>query len=476
MTKPKSSTEQPALNQSTRATRKLQQSRVRQYAHDTDSHAFFNMLTGPDFLDCVERHLPEHRERLYPPTETLSMFLAQGLSADRSCQNAVNAFAIKRSLCSLRLCSTNTSAYCQARQRLPLSMLNTLVRESGRLMSDRVHQPWLWKGRRVRLVDGTTIILPDTSSNQGVFGQPSSQKPGLGMPQCRMVSLVCFSTGAVLDTAIGPCEGKGSGETSLLNLMMDTLQPGDLLLGDAYYASYFLLCELKARGLDGVFEQFGARRSKIDFRRGSRLGARDHLITLSKPQRPKRMSKADYAQFPDNLTVRELSTGGKVLVTTLLCAKKATKAELKQLYRGRWHVELDLRNIKATLGMDMLSCKSAEMVEKELWVYLLAYNLIRLLMAQAAVIANIKPRELSFKHTVQLWIVWCAKTQYIDEGNGAYEILFALIAQRRVGRRPGRVEPRARKRRPSPYPVLSQPRQVAKEYIMKHGHPKKAKV
>jgi len=463
------------LKQSTRATRKLQHNRVRQYARDTDSQAFFNLLTGPDFLDCVEQHLPEHRERLYPPTETLSMFLAQGLSADRSCQNAVNTFAINRSLCSLRLCSTNTSAYCQARQRLPLTMLTTLVRECGRLMSERVRQPWLWKDRPVRLVDGTAIILADTPSNQSAFGQPSSQKPGLGMPQCRMVSLICFSTGAVLDTAIGPCEGKGSGETSLLRSMMGTLQPGDVLLGDAYYASYFLLCELQARGLDGVFEQFGARRSKIDFRRGSRLGVRDHLITLSKPQRPERMSKADYAQFPDSLTVRELSTGGKVLVTTLLCAKQATKTELKQLYRGRWHVELDLRNIKTTLGMDMLSCKSAEMVEKELWVYLLAYNLIRLLMAQAAVLGNIKPRDLSFKHTVQLWIVWCAKTGHIDQRNDTCEILFALIAQRRVGRRPGRVEPRARKRRPSPYPVLSQPRLDARKYIMDHGHLKKAK-
>ena len=145
--------------------------------------------------------------------------------------------------------------------------------------------------------------------------------------------------------------------------------------------SYFLLCTLREHGIDGVFEQQGARRRSTDFRRGRRLGARDHLIELPKPKiRPSWMSAQDYESAPERLTVRELSTGGKVLVTTLLCPQHTPKAELKALYRQRWHVELDLRNLKTILGIKRLSCATPAMAEKEIWIYLLAYNLIRVMI------------------------------------------------------------------------------------------------
>jgi hypothetical protein len=186
------------------------------------------------------------------------------------------------------------------------------------------------------------------------------------------------------------------------------------------------------------------------------------------------MSQADFDQAPVALTVRELHTGGKILVTTLLCAKETPKAALKTLYQSRWNVELDLRNIKTTLGLEILSCKTPEMVEKEVWVYLLAYNLIRLLMAQAALLAGRSPRELSFKHTLQLWLIWTR----IDNSTDCDEKLaklFVLIAQRRVGQRPGRTEPRALKRRSKPYPLLTRPRHVETNAIQKNGHTKKLK-
>jgi hypothetical protein len=313
--------------------------------------------------------------------------------------------------------------------------------------------------------------MPDTLENQAAFPQPDSQAPGLGFPQCRMVGIMCLASGAVLDAALGPCKGKGSDEQALLRSLLPSLKPGNLLLGDAFYATYFLLCALQVQGVDGVFEQHGARRT--DFRRGQSLGTRDHLIKLKKPKKkPDWMRQEDFDQAPDCLAVRELRVGGKVLVTTLLCSKKTRKNALKKLYKSRWHVELDLRNIKTTLGMNIVSCCTPEMVKKEIWTYLLAYNLIRLIMAQAALLAGVVPRQLSFKHTLQLWMAW---VNYIPEqcSEDKRETFFILVAQQRVGKRNGRIEPRAVKRRPKPFPLLTKPREEAREQVKKHGHPKK---
>ena len=452
-----------------------QQNRIKNHAANSNSYDFFNLLTGSEFLDQVESLLPEHRERLFPPTETLSMFLGQVMSADRSCQCAVDTAAINRLIGGLPSCSTHTGAYCQARKRLPLEMVSTLARYTGKMITSQVPDAWLWQGRSVRLVDGATVIMPDTEGNQAAYPQSQSQKPGLGFPICRMVSLICLASGAVLDTATGPCRGKGSDEQTLLRSILDTLAEGDILLGDALYATYFLLHALQKMGIDGVFEQHGARRLSTDFRHGQRVGARDHIINISKPKRkPDWMTQSEYDLASETLEVRELRTGGKILVTTLLCPKLTSKADLKSLYKDRWHVELDLRNIKTTLGMEMLSCRTPEMVEKEIWVYLFAYNLIRLLMAQAAFLADTIPRQLSFKHTLQLWIAWqqnCGGSYDEDRLYG----LFVLIAQQKTGNRPGRIEPRVVKRRPKPFGLLTKPRDIAREEVRKNGHPKKLK-
>lgn len=459
----------------TRSTKSHQLRCVHHHAINSDSYDFFNVLTSAELLEQVEILLPDHRERLFPPTETLSMFLAQALSTDRSCQRAVNDAAIKRLAGGMTGCSTHTGAYCRARQRLPVEMVSALVRQSGQLMAGTALDTWHWQGRPVRLVDGTTVSMPDTPANQAAYPQSRTQKPGLGNPLCRMAGIVCLGSGVLLDAAVGRYQGKGSDEQSLLRSMLDVLESGDILLGDAYYATYFLLCDLQHRGVDGVFEQYGARKRSTDFRRGKRLGQRDHLIELSKPKRkPDWMAQADYDQAPETLKVRELHTGGKILVTTLLCAKKSPKTALKLLYQSRWHVELDLRNIKATLGLGVLSCKTPAMAEKEIWVYMLAYNLIRLIMAQAAIHTNRLPRELSFKHSLQLWLAWGRQGAAFSH-DADVSILLVLIAQQRVGKRPGRIEPRALKRRPKPYPLLNQPRQLAKEQVMENGQPKKLK-
>ncbi len=293
--------------------------------------SFFNLLTGPELLDKVESLLPEHRERRFPPTETTAMFLAQVLSTDRSCQMIVDVVATQRLLANLPLCSTRTGAYCRARVRLPTGLLAELGGYVGQVITRRAPLEWHWRDRPVRLVDGTTVSLPDTTANQAAYPQPGSRCPGLGFPQCRIVGILCLASGAVLNAASGPCRGKGRDEQTLLRAIFDTFQANDVVRADAIYGSYFLLCALRARGCDGLFAQQGARSRSTDFRRGQRLGERDHVIELHKPK-PDWMTATQYAQAPATLRVRELKVGGKLLVTTLLCPKQTAKADLHRLY------------------------------------------------------------------------------------------------------------------------------------------------
>lgn len=454
--------------------KRYQQQRLQHHQGRGDSYRFFNLLTSDALLDKVEELLPEHRERLYPPTETLSMFLAQAMSADRSCQHAVNQAAVQRLAGGLATPSVRTGGYCRARQRLPLEM----VRNLGCYLGEHIHlnnpKPWRWQGRAVKLVDGTTMTLPDTPENQGAFPQPRGQQPGLGFPVCRMVGVTCLASGALLNAALGRFNGKGGDERTLLRTLEYSFVSGDIVLGDAYFATYFFIAAMQARGVDILMEQHGSRRQTSDFRRGQKLGSRDHLIQFFKPKtRPNWMAEDDYLAAPEALTVRELKAGGKLMITTLTDARTYSKVQIKHLYKSRWNIELDLRDIKQTLGMDRLSCQSPAMVEKEIWVYLLAYNLIRLMMAQSALLADISPRRISFKHCLQLWQLGLRQLDLSDD-----EQLFEwlrLIAQQRVGNRPGRIEPRALKRRPRAFPLLMIPRDKAKAIIAKTGHPKKLK-
>ncbi len=427
---------------------------------------FFNVLTGPELLQKTEAYLPEHRERLYPPTETLSMFMKQVLSADGSCQKAVDDWAARRVADGLSVRSIRTGAYCRARQRLPIEMISELTRETGRLLSDRAQARWQWRGRTVKLVDGTGISMPDTEQNQACYPQPNSQAEGVGFPAAQVLGVICLSTGAVLQAAMGPRFGRGNSELGLLRILESAFSAGDVVLADSLYCSYFSVAALIAAGVDIVLEQHGGRIT--DFRRGLSLGKLDHLVRWKKSKnRPCWMTRQQYASLPDYITIREVKVGNRILVTTF-DQRKVGKRELNNLYQQRWNVELDLRNIKATLGMDVLSCHTPQMNEKEMWVYLLAYNLIRLLMAQAALDAGVHPREISFKHTVQMWTGWTSLA--LGREITRYQpALFRLIAQRKVGNRSGRVEPRARKRRPPSYPWLDVSRSRARQKLRACG-------
>lgn len=453
---------------------RTQQRFIRSQRIESDCQSTFNLLTCDLLFDEVEKRLPEHRERLFPPTETLAMFVAQALSADRSCQHIVNQAAVQRLVTGLPGCSTHTGGYCRARQRLPLEMVSGLSRYLGQQIDQQLPDEWRWHGRRVRLVDGTTVTMPDTPENQAAYPQQRGQKEGLGFPICRVVGITCLTSGALLNASVGRFNGKGGDEQTLLRSIQKTLESGDILIGDAFFPTFFFIAAMQDRGVDILMEQMGARKRVTDFRRGERLGQRDHLMAIKKPkQKPDWMSETAYQAAPETITVRELKAGGKIIVTTMLCPKTACKADLKALYKQRWDVELDIRDIKETMGMNILSCKTPEMVLKEIWVYLLAYNFIRLLMVQAAFAANITPRKISFKHCLQLWLLWSQKANTADD-----EQLYALctlMAQQRVGNRPGRIEPRAVKRRPKAYPLLTVTRLQARENVRENGHTKKLK-
>ena len=335
------------------------------------------------------------------------------------------------------------------------------MQETGSALDEQTSPQWQWKGRSVKLVDGTTVSMPDTPENQEAYPQPDSQKQGLGFPIVRLVGVLSLATGALLDYAIAPYQGKETGEHALLRTILDCFSSGDIMLGDRYYCTYFLITMLQSMGVDAVFQQHASRKS--DFRRGKRLGIKDHLPTWTKPSRPDWMDEPTYLAIPQTLTVREIKSKGKVIVTTILDPKQATRKEIAEFYTQRWLVEVDLRSIKETLQMGVLRCKTPAMVRKEIAVHFIAYNLIRGVMAVAAWRNGVSPRTISFKGTIQTLNAFQAKIAFVDDDKllAFFEVLLDAVAGHQVGNRPGRSEPRAVKRRPKPYPLLNTPRQQA---------------
>lgn len=406
-----------------------------------------------------------YRERIYGPLSTLVLFIEQVLGADHSCQDAVARGLSARVAFGQAPCSLNTGPYCKARARLALTLLTRLAREAGHRLCAGQPAAWRWRGREVKLIDGTTVSMPDTQANQARFPQHRAQQPGLGFPVARLVAIVSLSCGAVLEWAAGPGEGKKTGETALLWQLKDRLTAGDIVIADGYYAGYFLIAALGARGTDVVMRQHHRRRT--DFRRGVRLGARDHVVTWVRPQRPDWMDEATYEAMPATLAMREVRTGGVTLVTTLTQARDVGKQELRELYGRRWQVELDLRAIKTVMQMDILRCKTPAMVEKEIAVHLLAYNLVRAVMAQAACAHRLLPRQLSFKAALQLLNAFERTLRYCPRQalTAPRAHLLTGIAQKRVPHRPRRMEPRAVKRRPKPHALLTMPRHILRERL-----------
>jgi Transposase DDE domain len=447
-----------------------QQKKILRVMKNGQSDYFYNLLSHPSLVQTIKNELPEHRRRLYPPLKTLSMFLSQAISNDSSCQKQVSAAAFSM-LVSKRSCSVATGGYCKARRRLPESMIEELVKKVASLNKYKTNKDWLWRGRNIYLVDGTTITMPDTKENQEVYPQPIVQAKGLGFPICRIVGIISLATGSLVNAAVSPFQGKGASEQVLLRSLLSSFKRGDIILADAFYSTYSLLSYAISHGIDIVFVQNGVRTRKTDFTTGTLLGNDDHLITIKKPkQKPSWIEQSEYDKKPNEISIREVKAGGKILITTMLCEKTTTAKTIKNLYKRRWQIELDFRNIKTTLGLKSFSCKTPQMVIKEMWIYFLAYNFIRSIMLESALCNNIPPRQLSFKHTLQL-----LSNQILLLGKIAYQNLLTLIGKKRIGNREGRIEPRAIKKRQNGYPLLMTQRGLAREEIGKNGHPGKLK-
>jgi hypothetical protein len=436
---------------------------------------FRRLLDPARFQAALDRANVVFRRRVYDPLTTLLAFLSQAVaSKESSCEDAVSRVLAERVGNNQKACSTDTSSYCKARARLPEQMISDLARETGQDATRQALPKWLWKGRQVKIVDGSTVEMPDTAENQAEYPQSRSQKPGLGFPMMRIVALFSLAVGTVVECAIGPCRGKKTGEQSLFRKLWHVFEAKDIVLGDRLYDAYQDIVKLLARGVDSVFGKNQSR--TVDFRKGRKKGPDDHIVVWKKPKYDKNRfdSYDDWLSLPDAMEMREIRTMVRrkgyrnrtvIVVTTLLDASTYSAKEITDLFQQRWHCELDIRSLKQALGMYRLRCETPEMARKELWTYLLAYNLIRVRMAEAAAVHDVIPRHLSFTaakthmHNFAVPMKTASKTTR----ERLEAALLKAIASSRVGQRPGRKEPRAVKKRRQKYSYLTKPRKQARK-------------
>jgi len=413
------------------------------------------------------------RERIFTPQVTFWAFLAQVLERGSACRNAVRrVLAWCRHEAPQEVApSGGTGAYCQARTRLPGPALTLIGTDLAERLERNVPSAALWLGRRVKIIDGTTATMPDTEANQAVWPQPHSQKPGCGFPLVKLVGLLSQASGALLHVVEGTHRQH---DMALARQLWPRLEPGDVLLADRGFCSYHDLSVIAARGADAVLRLHQAR--KVDFAQGEVLGPDDRLVVWQKPrQRPPGCTPEEYAAQPATQRVRlvryRVATPGfrtqeVILVTTLLDPVAYPATALAALYAQRWDIELHLREIKTLLGLDVLRCLTPEMVRKEIAMQRVAYQLVRVLMQRAALQHQVPLARISFKGTLDSLHHFAGTIQALTgrtrRQKALLEDLLRTIARDLLPHRPGRVEPRAKKRRPKNYHLLTKPRRQMK--------------
>ena len=403
--------------------------------------------------------------RPFPPYVMLWAFVCQVLDPDKSCRKALNRIQAHLLQLDQKSVSTDTSAYCKARLRLPEGLFSKLCRSLGNQLSMSTRPEDLYHGRRVLVTDGSTFSMPDTPANQTAYPQPCGQAQGCGFPIAGFVGVFCLATGALLDLALGRHTAH---DLNLFYYLRNVFQAGDIMLADRGFCSYAEIALMAMRGVDSVMRLHQARAT--DFRRGRVVGLRDHIVKWSKPGQCSRgLRKADYQRLPPELLMRELrysieTTGFRTrnitLATTLLDTDTYSAEELSELYFRRWDVELFFAHIKTTMKMDVLRCKTPAMIRKELWAHLLAYNLVRTVMWEAATEHNAPPDRVSFKGAIQTLE---ANREFLSTCKPSAQdrclsSSLALIAKQLVPLRPNRIEPRVQKRRKKQYPLMTKPR------------------
>jgi len=440
---------------------------------------FAEVLTGAG----IERAFAEHdalfaQEDIFCTAIVLWAFLAQVLRGGKgaACASAVADIATYLQQTGSRVPSGDTGDYCRARSKLNLAALRGLVGEVAQQLEDGADPSWHWHGLHAKLIDGFTFTMPDTPQNQEEFPQQEGQSRGVGLPIARACAVLSLATAAIHDLNIGPYEGKETGESALLRGILDCLQAGDVAVFDRCFCSFMMLAILRQRGVHFCARLHQCRPS--DFRQGQRLSRDDHLITWARPQRPTWMSEEEYAQIPQSMTLREVRfqvtvpgrrTETLIVVTSLIDPQTYPQEDIAQLYGYRWSAELDIRDIKQTLGLDHARCKTPDMVRRELWVTLLAYNLIRKLIATAAALHGKQPRQVGFTLACQTvlssWMLLA--TGVCRDVPQLWRLALERIATNEVANRPGRIEPRVLKRRRHRYPLMQRPREELRAELSK---------
>jgi len=429
---------------------------------------FADILTEANIRDVLSEHGVKFRDRVFSPVTTIWGFLSQVLSEDHSCRDTVSRIIAHRASNGETVCSPNTASYCNARSRILTDVLRTLATRTAEELRASIADQWKWNNRSVFIFDGSSVSMPDTPENQAVYPQPPSQRPGLGFPLARIGVLLSLATGACHNLAIAAYKGKGTGETNLSRRMYDTLKPGDVVLADALFDDYFIACELRQRDIDIVAHvQYERTGSWIVESRPD-----GDVLSWQRPQKPRGMTREQYRTYPEQLSMREVTVDARdknnrakqFKVVTTIIDVSIDGRQIGSLYERRWDGEVDIRTIKCTMQMDILRCKKPDMVHKEIWTHLLAYNLLRTVMAVAASENGIEPRKVSFKGAKQALTAFAPKIEAARPEDRAQLIdaMLKSIAYHRVGNRPGRWEPRARKRRHKPATRLTQPRHIAK--------------
>lgn len=441
---------------------------------------FSALLSEQSIHDLCRQLQIAFRCRIYTPAVTLWVFLSQVLAADQSCRNAVAKFVAFRVRRGEPAPSLETGSYCQARSALPEKMFSDLAKRAGRELHEQSRSVLNPFNRTVKVVDGSTASMPDSCSNASHFGKAKNQHGEVGFPIVRFVAVFCLATGAMIDLMVGPYAGKRTGELTLFRKLKNVFSPGDILLADRLFCNFCDIAILLNQGVDVVMRIRQSR--KVDFRKGKKLGREDHVVTWYRPDHcPEWLTHEQFQRLPETLSIRELKVRIEqpgfrsreiIVMTTLTDVTIYSKNEVGDLFRQRWQAELDLRSIKCVLQMDVLRCQSPEMVRKEIWAHMLAYNLIRSVMCAAAHENNLQVRQISFKGVQQLVNAFfdaITTAQSRPELRQICDTLLTASLCHHVGNRPNRFEPRKRKRHPKPYPKMKLSRNQERSALLKMG-------
>jgi len=425
----------------------------KQFLLETQQDVILDILSREEH-QIILNSVNNFRARTYTPLKTVYTAIQQALSSDKSGKNAVAGVNASRLILEKSPVCPNTGSYTKAKKRLKEETLYALTKSIGHSSLKKAPLPWKVHGRDVKLVDGTTLTLRDTQANNEKYPKHSNKKQNVGCPQLRLLVVHSLMTGSVVDYALEATKGKGTGEVTLLRKILNCINKEDILIGDALFCNFFLIHDLMEKKADVLIPGYVQR--CYDFNAGTILGEKDHIIQWKKPRRPQWMSQEAYKKYPNKIQIREFQVNGIAYMTTLMEPSIYPKKELHTLYKRRWDVELHLRSLKHDMGMGKLSGESPAMVRKEIGVYLLAYNIIRELMVDGCINGNAQPTQISFKATLQLLNQF---TPYFisiqkDKKQALYLQLLALIVKNKVGKRPGRVEPRAIRKKTQSYPNL----------------------